>query len=90
MTPEILTQMLALSATAVIIVTQLLKAVPIPLTQKYPAVVNAILSVVASVIVNLNYLTTCGDWTCVLGFAFFTMLIAGATYNTIVKPMIKE
>lgn len=48
---DLFTQSTALAAAAVLVITELLKLVPVRFTSAYPAWVNAILSVLAAVIV---------------------------------------
>lgn len=49
---ELFTQSTALAAAAVLVITELLKLVPVQFTSAYPAWVNAVLSTVAAVMVT--------------------------------------
>lgn len=72
--------LVASSALVVNILTELIKAIPIAWTTKYPAWVNGILSVVAAVIVQAPTFTfeSIGQ---TLIFAFSVAVVAGIAYN---------
>lgn len=77
---ELLNQATALAAAAVLIITELLKFVPVDFTSKYPAWVNGILSVVAAVLVvqpQFNLADIAGT----VGTALFIAVVAAVAYN---------
>lgn len=70
----------ALAVTAVLVITELSKLIPVQFTTKYPAWVNGILSVIAAVVVvaptfNLQ------DIASTLGTALFIAVVAAIAYN---------
>ena len=77
---ELFTAATALAITAVLILTELLKLVPIAFTSKYPAWVNAILSVIAACIVVLPTFTFVSIAQ-TLGTALLIAVVAAITYN---------
>lgn len=82
-------QATGLSATAVLVITQLLKLVPVSFTSRYPAWVNGVLSVVAAVVVvkptiNLN------DIPALIGTALLIAVTAAMAYNQFVKKLLSE
>lgn len=77
---ELFTQATALAAAAVLVVTELLKLVPVEFTTKYPAWVNAILSVVAAVIVvtpTFTFVSVAQT----AGTALLIAVVAAISYN---------
>lgn len=77
---ELFTQATALAVVAVVILTELLKLVPVAFTSKYPAWVNGILSVVAAVIVvapTFTFVSVAQT----LGTALLIAVVAAITYN---------
>lgn len=77
---ELFTQATALAVVAVVILTELLKLVPVAFTSKYPAWVNGILSVVAAVIVVAPTFTFVSV-AATLGTALLIAVVAAITYN---------
>lgn len=77
---ELFTQATALAVVAVVVLTELLKLVPVRFTTLYPAWVNAILSVVAAVIVVAPTFTFVSV-TQTLGTALLIAVVAAITYN---------
>lgn len=77
---ELFTQATALAAAAVLVITELLKLVPIAFTTKYPAWVNGILSVIAAVIVvapTFTFVSVAQT----LGTALLIAVVAAISYN---------
>ena len=77
---ELFTQATVLSAAAVLVITELLKLVPVAFTSKYPAWVNGILSVIAAVIVvapTFTFVSVAQT----LGTALLIAVVAAITYN---------
>lgn len=77
---ELFTQATALAVVAVVILTELLKLVPVAFTSRYPAWVNGILSVVAAVIVvapTFTFVSVAQT----LGTALLIAVVAAITYN---------
>lgn len=77
---ELFTQATALAAATVLVITELLKYVPVQFTTKYPAWVNAILSVVAAFIVvhpALSFVSVAQT----LGTALLIAVVAAISYN---------
>lgn len=72
--------LVATSALAVTVLTELIKAIPVAWTSKYPAWVNGILSVIAAIIVQAPSFTFTDIWQTVV-FAFATAVLAGLAYN---------
>lgn len=75
-----LTAATALAVTAVLVITELAKLIPVSFTSRYPAWVNGILSVIAAVIVvspqfDLN------DIGKTIGTALFIAVVAAIAYN---------
>lgn len=77
---ELFTQATALAVVAVVVLTELLKLVPVAFTSKYPAWVNGILSVVAAVIVVAPTFTFVSV-AATLGTALLIAVVAAITYN---------
>lgn len=77
---ELLSTATALSVTAVLVITELLKLVPVSFTSKYPAWVNGILSVIAAVIVVAPSFTFV-DLAQTLGTALLIAVVAAIAYN---------
>lgn len=83
---ELLSTANALSVSAVVIITELLKLVPVSFTSKYPAWVNGIVSVIAAIIVvspslNLN------DIAQTAGTAILIAVVAAIAYNQFVSKL---
>lgn len=70
----------ALAVTAVLVLTELLKLVPVSFTSKYPAWVNGILSVVAAIIVVAPTFTFVSIAQ-TLGTALLIAVVAAIAYN---------
>lgn len=77
---ELFTQATALAVVAVVVLTELLKLVPVAFTTNYPAWVNGILSVVAAVIVVAPTFTFVSV-TQTLFTALLIAVVAAITYN---------
>lgn len=77
---ELFTQATALSAGAVLLITELLKLVPVTFTSKYPAWVNGILSVIAAILVVVPTFTFVSIAQ-TLGTALLIAVIAAISYN---------
>jgi uncharacterized membrane protein len=77
---ELFTQATALAAAAVLVLTELLKLVPIRFTSKYPAWVNAIASVIAAFIVVAPTFTFVSVVQ-TLGTALLIAVVAAISYN---------
>lgn len=77
---ELFTQATALSAGAVLLITELLKLVPVAFTSKYPAWVNGILSVIAAIVVVVPTFTFVSIAQ-TLGTALLIAVIAAISYN---------
>jgi hypothetical protein len=77
---ELFTQATALAAAAVLVITELLKLVPVAFTTKYPAWVNGILSVIAAVVVvapTFTFVSVAQT----LGTALLIAVVAAISYN---------
>lgn len=83
---EFFTQATALAIVAVVILTELLKLVPVQFTTNYPAWVNGILSVIAAIIVVAPTATIDGAAQ-VLGTALLIAVVAAITYNQFTKKL---
>jgi hypothetical protein len=77
---ELFTQATALAAAAVLVLTELLKLIPVAFTSKYPAWVNAILSVIAAVVVVMPSFTFVSIAQ-TLGTALLIAVVAAISYN---------
>lgn len=77
---EFFTQATALAVVAVVVLTELLKLVPVAFTSKYPAWVNGILSVIAAIIVVAPTFTFVSVAQ-MLGTALLIAVVAAITYN---------
>lgn len=77
---ELFTQATALAAAAVLVITELLKLVPVTFTSKYPAWVNGILSVIAAFIVVMPTFTFV-SLAQTLGTALLIAVVAAISYN---------
>lgn len=77
---EFFTAATALAVTSVLVLTELLKLVPVQFTSRYPAWVNGILSIIAACIIILPTFTfiSIGQ---MLGEALFIAVVAAITYN---------
>lgn len=77
---ELLTEATVLASAAVLIITELLKLVPVQFTSKYPAWVNGIVSIIAAVVVvkpNMNV----ADLAELAGSALVIAVVAALAYN---------
>jgi hypothetical protein len=86
---ELLTQATALSAAAVLVLTELLKLVPVSFTSKYPAWVNGILSVIAAIIVvkpSFDF----SDVVATAGTALVIAVVAALAYNHFASRLVSE
>lgn len=70
----------ALAVTAVLVITELAKLIPVAFTSKYPAWVNGILSVIAAVIVVAPQFDL-SDIGRTIGTALFIAVVAAIAYN---------
>lgn len=84
---ELFTQATALAATAVLIITELLKLVPVEFTSKYPAWVNAICSVIAAFIV-VNPTVNLNDLPGTLVTALLIAVTAAIAYNHFTSKLV--
>lgn len=84
---EVLTQATALSATVVLVLTELLKLVPVAFTSKYPAWVNGVLSLVASFVV-VNPTVNINDLPATLGTALLIAVTAAIAYNQFTSKIV--
>lgn len=84
---QILTQATALSATVVLVLTELLKLVPVAFTTKYPAWVNGALSLVASFVV-VNPTINVNDLPATLGTALVIAVTAAIAYNQFTSKIV--
>lgn len=85
---ELLNEATILSATAVLVITELLKLVPVQFTSRHPAWVNAILSVVAAVVVvqpQFNLADIAGT----AGTALFIAVVAAVSYNQFTSKVVR-
>lgn len=77
---ELFTQATILASATVLVITELLKLVPVAFTTKYPAWVNAILSVIAAIIVvapTFTFVSVAQT----LGTALLIAVVAAIAYN---------
>ena len=84
---ELINEATALAAAAVLVITELLKLVPVQFTSKYPAWVNGILSVIAAVVV-VNPTFNLEDLTATAGTALFIAVVAALSYNQFTSKVI--
>ncbi len=77
---ELFTQATVLASAAVLVITELLKLVPVAFTSKYPAWVNGILSVIAAVVVVAPTFTFVSIAQ-TLGTALLVAVTAAIAYN---------
>jgi hypothetical protein len=70
----------ALSITAVLVITEILKLVPVAFTSKYPAWVNGIVSVIAAIIVVHPTLTFTSVGA-LIAQVLFVSVVAALAYN---------
>ena len=70
----------ALAVTAVLVITELAKLIPVAFTSKYPAWVNGILSIIAAVIVVAPQFDL-SDIGRTIGTALFIAVVAAIAYN---------
>lgn len=77
---ELFTQATALAVVAVVVLTELLKLVPVRFTSLYPAWVNGILSIIAAIIVVTPTMTV-DSVAKILGEALLIAVVAAITYN---------
>jgi hypothetical protein len=85
---DLFTQATALSATAVLVITELLKLVPVEFTSRYPAWVNGILSVIAAVAVS-GFNWNLADLGQVASQALFIAVLAALAYNQFTKHVVQ-
>jgi hypothetical protein len=83
---ELLTAATALAATAVLLITELAKLVPVRFTNLYPAWVNGILSVIAAFIVVQPQFNV-ADIATLAGQALLIAVVAAIAYNQYVKHL---
>lgn len=86
---ELLTQAFLVAPAVVVAITELLKVVPVRFTSKYPAWVNAIVSVVAAVLVispSFNF----GDVLGTIGLALYIAVVAAIAYNQFVSKLLNS
>jgi len=76
----------ALSITAVLILTELAKLIPVSFTSKYPAWVNGILSVIAALIV-VSPSFTFVDIATTIGQVLLVSVVAALSYNAWVSRL---
>jgi len=85
---ELFAQWTALAALAVVVVQQILKLnlIPVYFANKYPVLANVILSIIASIVVNMATvavaLHTAWQW---IAYAATVSVVAAITYNMLVK-----
>ena len=86
---ELFTAATAFSIAAVVVLTELLKLVPVRFTTAYPAWVNGILSVIAAAIVVAPTFTLVSvmSW---LGLALMIAVVAAITYNQFTSKLKDE
>jgi hypothetical protein len=84
---ELITAATTSSAAVVLLATELLKLVPVQFTSRYPAWVNAILSVIAAlVIVKPSFdLSDIGQ---TAGVALFIGVVAATAYNQLTSKLV--
>jgi hypothetical protein len=70
-----------------LVITELLKLVPVEFTSKYPAWVNGILSLVAAFIV-VNPTVNLNDLPATLGTALFIAVTAAVSYNQFTSKVV--
>ncbi len=70
----------ALAVTAVLLITELAKLVPVQFTSKYPAWVSGILSVIAAIVV-ISPTFDLSDIGKTIGTALFIAVVAAIAYN---------
>lgn len=83
---ELFTQATALAAATVLLLTELLKFVPVEFTSRYPAWVNGILSVLAAIIVvhpALAFVSVAKT----LGTALLIAVVAALAYNQFTRHL---
>lgn len=86
---ELFTTATALAITAVLVMTELLKLVPVQFTSRYPAWVNGILSVIAAIIVvapSFTFVSIAST----LGTALLIAVVAAIAYNQWVSRLKRE
>lgn len=86
---ELLTQALVVAPAVVVALTELVKLVPVRFTSKYPAWVNGILSVIASVLVlspSFNFADIAGT----IGLALYIAVVAAIAYNQYVSKLLNS
>ena len=84
---ELFTQATALSAAAVLLITELLKLVPVEFTSRYPAWVNAILSVIAAVMVS-GFSWDLSNLGAIASQALFIAVLAALSYNQFTSKLV--
>ena len=86
---DILAQAFLVAPAVVVAITELLKVVPVRFTSKYPAWVNGIVSVIASIIVvspAFNFNDILGT----LGLALYIAVVAAIAYNQFVSKLLNS
>lgn len=86
---EFLAQAFLVAPAVVVAITELLKVVPVRFTSKYPAWVNAIVSVIASVLVispTFNFNDILGT----IGLALYIAVVAAIAYNQFVSKLLNS
>lgn len=80
-------QATALAATAVLVITELLKLVPVAFTSRYPAWVNGILSIIAAFVV-VNPTINLNDIPTTIGTALLIAVTAAIAYNQYTSKLV--
>lgn len=86
---DLFVQATALASAVVLLITELLKLVPVAFTTKYPAWVNAILSVIAAFIV-VDPVLTFVSVAQTVGTALYIAVVAAVAYNQFAKKLKEE
>jgi hypothetical protein len=77
----------ALAALSVVAVQQILKlnVIPVYFANKYPVFTNVVLSIIASVIVNMQTAVELTTWTAWVAYVATISVVAAVTYNMTIK-----
>lgn len=86
---EYITSALTLGPAAVLVATELLKLIPVQFTSKYPAWVNAIVSVIGAVIVVQPSFDLV-DMGALAGTALYLAVVSAWAYNNFAKKLKEE
>lgn len=80
---EYFTQVTALAALAVVAVQQILKlnVIPVYFANKYPVATNVVLSIIASIIVNMQTTVNLVGWVSWVVYVATISVVAAVTYN---------